>query len=241
MSFERGADLLVVCDRFNGCKAILFDYGGTLDSDGIRWPDRFYELYDQAGIGYPRDEIKRAFYYAEDWCYSNPRVARLDLRGLIGQHVHRQFENLGLRDREKEGALVDNFCTTSEASLARAARMLARAKLRYRIGIVSNFYGNLANLLRAAGLSHLLDVVIDSNREGVQKPDPKIFQIALARLAMSAQEVTFVGDSYERDILPARQLGMKTIWLKGRSVSMDAGAEVDACVSSLSELEGLIV
>jgi putative hydrolase of the HAD superfamily len=230
----------VVGDRFDGCKAILFDYGGTLDSDGVRWPDRFYALYDEANIGLPREEIKRAFYYAEDCCYTDRNVAVLDLRGLIEQHVHLQFETLGVSDRPKEQEFVDKFCGMSEKSMARAARLLGRAKSRYRLGIVSNFYGNLANVLKEAGLSNLLDVVVDSNLEGVQKPDPNIFLLALTRLGLPAQDVAFVGDSYERDIVPSGRLGMRTIWLKESSTSIVATGE-DACISSLSELEGLIL
>ena len=228
-------------DRFGECRAVLFDYGGTLDSDGERWPDRFYTLYDEAGLNYPHEEIKRAFYYAEDCCYADPTVTDLDLRALMGTHVRLQFQALELKDRRKERALADKFCATSERFMLRAARLLKLAKPRYRLGIVSNFYGNLATLLKEAGLMEFLDVVVDSNRVGTQKPDPEIFRLALAQLELLAHQVIFVGDSYERDMIPSRKLGMKTVWLAGPNPGMPGTAEVDACISSLSELEGLIL
>jgi putative hydrolase of the HAD superfamily len=228
-------------DRFNECRAVLFDYGGTLDSDGERWPDRFYALYEEAGLNYPREEIKRAFYYAEDCCYADPEVTDLDLRALMGAHVRLQFEALGLNDGRKERALADKFCATSERFMLRAASLLKRAQHRYRLGVVSNFYGNLATLLKEAGLMEFLDVVVDSNRVGAQKPDPEIFRFALAELELLAHQVIFVGDSYERDMIPSGRLGMKTIWLAGHNPNTAGTAEVDARISSLSELEGLIL
>lgn len=228
-------------DKFGECRAILFDYGGTLDSDGERWPDRFYALYEEAALSFPREEIKRAFYYAEDRCYADPKVTGLDLRSLMGVHVRFQFEALGLKDRRKEQELADKFCATSKKFILRAARLLKRAKPRYRLGIISNFYGNLATLLEEARLLGLLDVVVDSNRVGVQKPNPEIFRYALKQLGLSADRVIFVGDSYERDMIPSRELGMKTVWLRGPNPATIGAEEVDACISSLSELEALIL
>lgn len=49
-------------ERFHGCKPILFDFGGTLDSDGEHWLDRFYALYGDVGLRIPVSEIKEAFY-----------------------------------------------------------------------------------------------------------------------------------------------------------------------------------
>ncbi len=228
-------------DKFKECRGILFDYGGTLDSEGERWPDRFYALYKEAAIDFPREEIKRAFYYAEDCCYADPEVKAFGLRALVGAHVRLQFEALGLKDRRRERALADKFCRTSQKFMLSACLLLRRARRRYRLGIVSNFYGNLDNLLKEAGLAEFLDVVVDSNRVGLQKPDPEIFRFALEQLGLLAHEVIFVGDSYERDMIPTRELGMKTVWFKGRNPGVVAATEVDACISDFSDLEALIL
>jgi len=231
----------MITDTFGECKGILFDYGGTLDSDGERWPDRFYTLYEEAGMEFPHEKIRRAFYYAEDRCYADSKVRTFGLRALMAAHVQRQFEALGIRDRRKERALVDKFCTASEKRMLRAARLLKRARSRYRLGIVSNFYGNLATVLGEAELLDFFEVVIDSNLVGTQKPDPEIFHLALAQLGLFARQVIFVGDSYERDMIPSRQLGMKIIWLRRPGTNPVNAAEVDACISSLTELEALIL
>jgi len=228
-------------ERFDDSRAILFDYGGTLDSDGERWPDRFFSLYEEANLQIPRHRIKEAFYYAEDRCYADESVASLDLRQFMRCHVHLQFNALGLNDRSREDQLADKFCARSETSFVEARRLLKRVKPFFRLGIVSNFYGNLTAVLKGAGLLDFLEVIIDSNRVGIRKPDPGIFLLALTHLGLSPHQVIFIGDSYERDIIPASRLGMKTIWLHSPGSAMPLEMKADAFVSRLSQIEALIL
>ncbi len=227
--------------EFRACKAILFDFGGTLDSDGEHWLDRFYDLYKDAGFDIPAPEIKRAFYHADSLCYGNSRVMAMGLRPLMAHHVHLQFIALNLEDAGKERQIVENFCSQSEALLRRNACLLSRLKNRYRLGLVSNFYGNVGVLCEEAGLSESLEIILDSAKIGLSKPDAEIFRMALDKLGLPAEQVIFVGDSYERDMIPPRELGMKTIWLKGPVPRMPPHAEpVDHWISSLSALERLL-
>jgi putative hydrolase of the HAD superfamily len=213
-----------------------------LDSDGEHWLDRFFELYEQAGLDYPREEIKRVFYLADGICCKNPEVDRLGLRELMKYHVHQQFNALGLRDRSSEEHLVEGFCSKTERILQRNALLLGRLKDRYRLGVVSNFYGNVEVLCDEAGLSDHLDVILDSTCIGLSKPDPGIFLLALERMKVEPAETIFVGDSFERDIMPARALGMKTVWLKGPNPRLPENpGPVDCQISGLPELESLLL
>ena len=65
--------------KFRECEALLFDFGGTIDSDGEHWLDRFFALYEGEGLDFQRDEIKRAFYEADSACHAD---AGMPLRGL---------------------------------------------------------------------------------------------------------------------------------------------------------------
>lgn len=234
---SRPADL----DRFKASRGILLDFGGTLDSDGEHWLDRFYDLYERAGIGVPRPEIKRVFYHADGLCYGDSTVFGLGLRPLMRRHVRLQLAELGLDAPEKQEQLVEGFCSKTEFFLSRNASLLTRLARRYRLGVVSNFYGNVATLCREAGLAESLDVILDSAQIGVSKPDPAIFRMALARLELEPDEAIFVGDSYERDMMPARRVGMKTLWLKGPNARFPQDPEpVDSCISNLTELESLL-
>jgi putative hydrolase of the HAD superfamily len=224
------------------CRAILFDFGGTLDSDGEHWLDRFYELYEQAGLDLSRADIKRAFYHADQLCCGDPQVASMGLRLLMRHHVHLQFAEMNLKDLVKQNEMVDRFCSKTEWALRRNAELLKRLRSLYRLGVISNFYGNVETLCREAGLADSLEVILDSVEVGLSKPDPEIFRIALKRLEVAPAQAIFVGDSYERDIFPAQQLGVRTIWIKGPNPRIPENAEpADYEISSLLELESIVI
>ncbi len=227
--------------NFRDCRAILFDFGGTLDSDGEHWLDRFYALYESAGLRVPPAEIKRAFYLADGACCRNSQMAFDGLRPLMKYHVHQQFQALNLENSAKEKELVGAFCQKSEHYLRRNARLLQSLRRRFRLGLVSNFYGNVGILCEEAGLNESLEVILDSTQIGMHKPGLEIFRAALSRLDLPANNVIFVGDSYERDMIPSREIGMKTIWVKGSTPRVpDDSGPVDACIANLLELEALL-
>ena len=72
--------------------AFLFDFGGTLDSDGGHWLDRFYLIYDLIGLGnLPKPLIKEAFYWADEQAEADPGMRKADLRTMMLRHVRWQF------------------------------------------------------------------------------------------------------------------------------------------------------
>ena len=227
-------------ETFHDCAAILFDYGGTLDSDGQHWLTRFLTLYDASGLAIPRPEITRAFYHAVDTCYADSRVASLGLKPLIDYHVRLQFEALGIKDQWKEKQIAEKFYSDCWSFLHERRHLFNRLKTAYRLGIVSNFYGNLATVCQEAQLSQLFELILDSNLVGLRKPDPRIFLLALTRLGLSGSRVVFVGDSLEWDMVPAMKAGMKAIWLKGEDGRVAEAIPVDASIGRLSELEELL-
>ena len=157
-------------------------------------------------------------------------------------HVHLQFAALKLRDQPREDQFVEGFCSKTERVLQRNTILVSRLKNRYRLGVVSNFYGNVEVLCDEVGLSDHLDVILDSTCIGLSKPDPEIFLLALKSINVEPTETIFVGDSYERDIMPARSLGMKTVWLKGPNPRLPENpGPVDCQISSLPELESLLL
>lgn len=84
------------------------------------------------------------------------------------------------------------------------------------LGVVSNFEEWLERLLETLGVTRYFDVRVISGTEGVEKPDPRIFRLALDRTAMTPEESVYVGDSPAFDIEPARGVGMFPVLLDRR-------------------------
>jgi putative hydrolase of the HAD superfamily len=87
----------------------------------------------------------------------------------------------------------------------------ALASLRargFRLVVVSNANGTLHHAFDRLGLTAAFDVIVDSHREGVEKPDPRFFQIALERSGARAETTMHVGDLYHVDVAGARAAGI---------------------------------
>jgi putative hydrolase of the HAD superfamily len=220
-------------------RAILFDLGGTLDGDGAHWLDRFLSLYEDLGLTHITVEDRtRAFRAAERRAAGDAVMARRGLREMVDVHVGWQFEALGVRDEAIRAALTARFVEGAAAALARNARVLRDLSNRgFAAGVVSNGCGNVARLCDEAGLTSSLGVVLDSRVEGVAKPDARLFARAAERLGVAAADCAFVGDSLERDMRPARQVGMTTWWVVGdRQPDERARPEVDAVLRTVADV-----
>jgi putative hydrolase of the HAD superfamily len=106
------------------------------------------------------------------------------------------------------------------------------------LGIVSNFEAWLDDLLAALGVRERFPVRVISGLEGVEKPDPRIYELALARSGLPADEVAYVGDNPEFDVVPPAALGMFPVLIdrRGRHPEHD-GARITDLRSLLETLE----
>ena len=106
--------------------------------------------------------------------------------------------------------------------------------------LVSNFYGNIESVLHDFDLDGLFGSIVESAVVGVRKPNPAIFQIGVDRLGMQSEEVVVIGDSYDKDIVPATQIGCQTIWLKSIGWAPYRGDETaDAVLADFQELKAI--
>lgn len=223
-------------------RTILFDMGGTLDSDGQHWLDRFAALYESFGVRLPRETIRAAFDEAEARANRDESIASSDFRQMIERHVQWQLAHLGLTDEKLERNLIAGFSAPVRETAAANARLLAElSDCGFELGVVSNGCGNVDKLCADFGYTPFLSVIVDSRRVGLFKPDPAIFVYAARKLGRDPTEILMVGDSFERDIRPARNIGMKTAWLEGaeRRECSDPSL-VDLRLKRLAELPGLL-
>jgi len=223
-------------------RAILFDYGGTLDGPASHWLDRFLALYRDAGLALTFDSFRAAFDHATQCGYAEPRAAQMDLPALVAFHVARQMEQLGLHDPAVAQRVIGAFVRASRQALAESRTVLVRLQPRVALGVVSNFYGNVERILAEAGIAPLLSTIIDSGRVGLSKPSAEVFALALRQLGCAPAEAMYVGDSFEKDIVGAHAAGLRTAWLVGATDERPCRAPelVDVRLRSLAELEALV-
>jgi HAD superfamily hydrolase (TIGR01509 family) len=107
----------------------------------------------------------------------------------------------------------------------------------FRLVVVSNANGTLHRAFERLGLTGAFDVIFDSHDEGVEKPDPRFFRVALERSGADAATTMHVGDLYHVDVAGARAAGITPVLL-------DVGSLYPDCdclrVRSLTELVGAI-
>ena len=109
----------------------------------------------------------------------------------------------------------------------------------YPMVLVSNFYGNINQVLKDAGIDGYFEEVIESAVVGVRKPNPAIFALGVCALDLPASQVLVVGDTYGKDIIPAHKLGCHTLWIKGlqwEEKKVDESIP-DGIIKKLSEME----
>jgi HAD superfamily hydrolase (TIGR01549 family) len=198
--------------------AVLFDFGGTLDADGLPWKERMFRLFASEGAVVSRERFDPVFYATDD-ALVGALPATVSFQETVERLAAGVAAALAPRDRSIAERVARRFLADARATLAENTPLLRALASRYRLGIVSNFYGNLARVCDDAGIRDFFHALVDSVEVGCEKPDPRIFQHALSALGVSAAAATFVGDSLPRDMAGARAVGMRHIWLAGAAPS----------------------
>jgi putative hydrolase of the HAD superfamily len=239
-------------------KTLLFDFGGTLDANGVAWKERFYALYRAEGLDMAADAFASSFFAADD-----ALVGRLAPVTDLSGTVHALVANLEAELARHAGAnwadtssgrrssgdravhVASRFLAEVSANVARNRPVLSVLRERYRLGVVSNFYGNLEAVCYGVGLASLFAVLVDSHCVGAKKPDPAIFRAALEPLGAEPDSTVFVGDSLRRDREGARRAGLRFVWMVPCDVTAAeaqvlAGRPVERSVSALCDLMNLL-
>ncbi|HTQ04438.1 MAG TPA: HAD family hydrolase [Polyangiaceae bacterium] len=118
----------------------------------------------------------------------------------------------------------------TEAALEGLAR-------RYRLGVVSNANGTVRRKLERVGLGRFFETVVDSAEEGIEKPDPRLFHVALERLGARAEHSAYVGDIFKVDVVGARAAGLHPVLLDPRGAHADKPCDR---VATLGEVAALL-
>jgi len=209
--------------------AVLFDAGGTLMHLDYAC---MAEVARAHGVDLPAEALRRAEGASRRAIDAHARATG----AVAGTDATRRESYFGtlLRAAEVDPGRLPAILAALEAEnlatnlwrvpLEHAVETLEGLRARgLRTAVVSNADGRVEAMLHAAGLGSLLELVVDSHYEGIEKPDPEIFQRALARMGIRAERAVYVGDIYAIDVVGARAAGLAPVLID----AVGAYAEVD--------------
>ena len=234
-------------------KGVIFDYGGTLDTNSVHWSEVIWEGFQQARVPVTKEQFRMAYVHGErslaKFPLIHPEHNMLDLLRiklnietsfLVDAHLWEGMEGKGKEaERQTISDTIAQYCYDYVIRTLQVARpILAEWSRLYPLVLVSNFYGNINTILEDFRLDTYFRHVVESSVVGIRKPDPRIFVLGAEALGLQPHEVLVVGDSMSKDIVPAKDAGCRTVWLKGEGWTDEPKDErlPDRIITDLKEL-----
>ncbi len=231
-------------------QGIIFDFGGTLDTNGCHWSEVLWNKYVECRVPVDKETFKAAYVHGERALSSQPLIKNSDgLYEVLHVKAGLQVAYLlaqGFLDEAAAGGLPERI---ARAAYAYACDMLQKSRLvveklysQHKLVLVSNFYGNIETILSDFSLLCFFERVIESAVVGIRKPDPAIYQLGVEALACPSGNIAVVGDSFRKDMIPAKALGCKAVWLRGIGWNEDTDDSLpDVIISSIDQLPEVII
>ena len=238
--------------KITDIKGIIFDYGGTIDTNSRHWAEVLWSQYVKHHIPVDKGSFREAYVFGERSLAKYPYVrpdhnffdvllfkCKLQMEYLALHHHlemdERKLQQYALSVAESSYGYVQEVLKTTRPVVETLSK-------KYKLVLVSNFYGNIQTILGDFKLDSFFADVVESSVVGVRKPDPAIYQLGVDAMGFNASEVLVVGDSFSKDVVPAKKVGCKVVWLKGEGWGNETIDESlpDVIITSLDQLIGNI-
>ena len=194
---------------------LFFDVGSTLVDERLVYESRMRKVAEAANVTY-------------EYVYETALE-------FYRQNKKGDLETMKLLKVDKPG-----WNHSEERLYPDTVECLKELSGKYKIGVIANQSLGTAKRLEEFGILKYIDLVIASAEEGVAKPDRRIFEIALERSHCAPENAVMIGDRIDNDIVPAKRLGMDTIWIKqgfGKYWNIASDEEkADYVVDNLTEI-----
>ena len=190
----------------NGLSAVFFDVGNTL-----LFPNRKVIMAPlfQRGVTPPIEQLRAIERRTKQEFDGMMRAGKADHSFWYLFYTH-LLDELGIKDDELRDQLVQATRISANWGDIRPGtrEILERIGARYRIGVISNADGKIAELLQRNGIADCFLSITDSGLVGHEKPHPAIFSAALNNMNAAPEQSLYVGDVYSVDYVGATQAGM---------------------------------
>ena len=229
-------------------KGFIFDYGGTIDTAGRHWGKVLWHAYCRHEIPVTEEQFREAYVHAERTLGSQPIIKpdytfyktletklRIEMEYLMSEGYWNVSEDEYVRNHKD---ILEDLYEGVKQETSHSREVLTKINAGHPMVLVSNFYGNISVVLKEFGLDKLFIQIIESAVVGIRKPDPRIFTLGVEALKLNPADVTVVGDSFYKDIVPAKKAGCKAIWFKGEGWTDEKYDETipDKVITDLSQL-----
>ncbi|MBB1647492.1 HAD family hydrolase [Sphingobacterium multivorum] len=231
-------------NKFN-IKGIIFDYGGTLDTNGGHWGAVIWSGYEKYQVPVNLNAFQEAYTYAERQMALQPIIKpQFNFLEVLEAKLNVQFDYLIAAGYDLDRSLARKIAfdgySLAKNTVEQVKPLLNSLHAKYPIVMVSNFYGNLKSVLDDFGILPYFQSVVESAVVGVRKPDSAIYALGVTKIGLPAQEVLVVGDSYSKDMVPAKAVGCQTLWLKGQTWGEDKLQDTSAADQQFTSIFDLI-
>ena len=198
-------------------KAVTFDVGGIIYSDDV-FKEAIYQALEHFNNGADRNKFEAVY---EEHLKSHSGSLRTKLCMAF-------FGNLELKGEIMKYATERWNFTTADLYQDAIACIDAIKATGAKIGLVANQPLASIDSLKRDGIFEKIDFVGISAKVGLEKPDPAFFQLALKELGADAKNAIHIGNRFDTDVLPAKNLGMRTVWvLRGEANPEPAQSDID--------------
>jgi HAD superfamily hydrolase (TIGR01549 family) len=212
---------------------IFFDIGETLvdESKPIRdVMEQFIQAANPLGYTLHLQEVEQTMLHYHSQLCEHP------MREVMGKLVPSEKDRAEIRHSMK-------YKKDLEEPFPEAGEVLKQLTGLYQLGIIANQNAGTVERLKRYGLLEYFSLVCSSAEEGLIKPDPRFFELALERAKCDPQHAVMIGDRLDNDIIPAKRLGMQTIWIKQgfarEQKNNDPLTAPDAVINRLGELANI--
>lgn len=204
-------------------EVVFLDAGETILHPHPSFPELFAYVAEHHGTPVEVQEVRTVqerlaphlVDLADETGVEEPSLSPDASRAFWTYLYRRLLKELGIEDESLVEKLYSTFSSVSSYALFDDALATLRALQNdgYRLGLISNFEYWLEEMLVELEVGHLFDVSVISGIEGVEKPDPAIYELALERAGVAPERAVHVGDSPAMDIAPASAVGMTAVLL----------------------------
>jgi putative hydrolase of the HAD superfamily len=224
-----------------GVGAVTFDFGGTLvlgDLDTEGYKRILLKYLHSIGFSGRKNRLNKAM----NGMLEGLTKARNQNREIRFEHLYQGLLfKLGIHPEiEIIEYIYQLYVRSFKVDFVSGARkVLKTLHDKYKLAVISNATSNIPRIaLEKYDFTGYFDTIVVSRDIGIRKPDPEIFRFTLNNLSLKSNEAVHVGDSFEDDVQGARNVGMKTIWIRNETEAINT--EPDYTIRSLEELTSIL-